>query len=157
MRAWSALNRSPWVRRFLNGVLDKPATVLWHEISRLLGSPGQPLSVTCIDTREFVGYCGFLRESKAPLVVEFYCLLRRKFWRRGLAVELTAEMLSVAFDHLRAERVVATVHPDNVASLALVRRLGFDPCEPLARPNHWQDGHLRFQITVEGFRKQDWQ
>ena len=48
-----------------------------------------------------------------------------EFWGRGLATEAGRASVDFARDDLRLKRLVALVHPDNVASSAVVTKLGF--------------------------------
>ena len=48
-----------------------------------------------------------------------------EFWGRGLATEAGEASIEFARSKLRLERLVAMVHPDNVASARVVIKLGF--------------------------------
>jgi len=48
-----------------------------------------------------------------------------EFWGRGLATEAGEASIDFARSKLRLERLVAMVHPDNVASARVVTKLGF--------------------------------
>ena len=45
--------------------------------------------------------------------------------RQGLATEAVSAMLNFCFDRMSIHRVQAFIHPENVASLRLVEKLGF--------------------------------
>lgn len=75
--------------------------------------------------------------------------------RRGYATEGVRLALRYAFTDLRLHRVEANIKLDNVASLALARRIGFREEGRSPRYVHingeWAD-HVRFAMTIE-----DWQ
>ena len=48
-----------------------------------------------------------------------------EYWGRGLATEAGRASIDFARDTLRLERLVALIHPDNVASVGVVAKLGF--------------------------------
>ena len=50
--------------------------------------------------------------------------LRRDHWRRGLAFEAGLAMAGFAFDVLGTREVYTVCHPENVASAAVIRKLG---------------------------------
>ena len=50
--------------------------------------------------------------------------LRRDHWGRGLASEAARRMADYAFEDLDAPRLCAIRHPDNLASLRVMERLG---------------------------------
>jgi len=55
---------------------------------------------------------------------ELFYILHRSLWGRGLATEFARSALSFGFGELRAVRIVATVRHENVASSAVLRKVG---------------------------------
>ncbi|MBA1194091.1 GNAT family N-acetyltransferase [Pseudomonas entomophila] len=51
--------------------------------------------------------------------------LMPEHWRKGLLSEALPWILQYAFDHLQIHRVHADVEPENTASCALLRKVGF--------------------------------
>ena len=51
--------------------------------------------------------------------------LGRPYWGRGYATEAAGRVLATAFGELGLKRVVADVVPENAASMAIMRKLGF--------------------------------
>ncbi len=77
------------------------------------------------ETGEFIGCCGLhLTEKKSAR--EIGCDLREEFWHMGLASEAARRVIVYAFDYLHVKELHARVHPDNTASLKLIRSLGFE-------------------------------
>mgnify|MGYP006778483145 FL=1 len=74
---------------------------------------------------------------------------------RGYMGEALAQVLRVAFVRHKLHRVEANIQPDNLASLALVKRAGFrlEGYSPryLKIGGRWRD-HERWAITVEEWR-----
>lgn len=72
--------------------------------------------------------------------------------RKGVATTAVRLLVEHALDGMRLHRVEATIAPENVASLGVVRRLGFRQEGLLRRyldvGGGWRD-HLLFAITVE--------
>lgn len=50
--------------------------------------------------------------------------IRRDRWRQGLAYEAAVAMADFAFQSLEAPQLLAVCHPDNVASAAVMKKLG---------------------------------
>lgn len=77
------------------------------------------------------------------------------FARQGYMSEALGLALHYAFDQLHLHRIEANVQPENVASLALVQRLGFrlEGYSPryLKLGGRWRD-HQRWAILAEDWR-----
>jgi 8-oxo-dGTP diphosphatase len=71
----------------------------------------------------FVGCCGF--NSDEPGAIEIGYWIGVPYWRQGYGREAIAGLIDHCFADPAIERVVATVHPDNVASAGLQEGLGF--------------------------------
>lgn len=77
------------------------------------------------ETGEFIGCCGLHMTSKAA-AREIGFDLKEAFWHRGLASEAARRVIVYAFDYLHIKELHARVHPENTASLRLIRSLGFE-------------------------------
>jgi ribosomal-protein-alanine N-acetyltransferase len=74
---------------------------------------------------------------------------------RGYMTEALQLILRYAFSHLKLHRVEANIQPENIASLALVRRAGFVR-EGFSRrylkiSGRWRD-HERWTVLIEDWR-----
>lgn len=69
------------------------------------------------------GYCGIVtaRRRADP---EIIYALRPQWWRQGLARELVPALLHFGFETCGLPRLVATIRPENHASLRVVERAG---------------------------------
>ena len=65
---------------------------------------------------------------------QFGCAIAARAWRKGYGAEGTSLLLSLAFDDLGIARVWGARGPENEASAALMRRLGFVDVERF--PDH---------------------
>src|SRR5215472_6000931 len=63
-----------------------------------------------------VGYCG-ARPLAHTAEIEIAFALQQRCWNRGYATEAAAASIDAAFNTLRIRSIVATVYPDNKASL----------------------------------------
>jgi RimJ/RimL family protein N-acetyltransferase len=75
--------------------------------------------------RELVGLTGFHGPPDAAGSVELGYEIEPAHRRNGYATEAAAAMAAWAFADAAVRRVVCAIRPDNVGSLAVVRRLGF--------------------------------
>jgi ribosomal-protein-alanine N-acetyltransferase len=81
--------------------------------------------------------------------------LGERYARRGYMTEALRLMLRYAFSELKLHRVEANIQPDNLASIALVRRAGF-VLEGYSRRylkicGRWRD-HERWALIAEDWR-----
>ncbi|MFN2489341.1 MAG: GNAT family N-acetyltransferase [Actinomycetota bacterium] len=75
--------------------------------------------------REMVGHIGFHGPPNDAKALEIGYAVFPGYRRRGIAIEAVEGMLRWAGGEHLIERFIASVSPTNVASLALVRKLGF--------------------------------
>ncbi len=93
-------------------------------------------------TGRVIGTCSYVNydlEHKVGTVG--YCVHPR-YWRQGIATEAVTALLGFGFQDLKLMRVEARVLPENVASAALLQKLGFT-----------LEGRLRNGITLKGETK----
>ncbi|HJV60201.1 MAG TPA: GNAT family N-acetyltransferase [Albitalea sp.] len=131
-----ALNADPQVMRYVTG---QPETVeqtramiervqaRWAEFgyswwSFIELATGELVGAGCIQN---------LRRGDSPVPdpscpLEIGWRLRRDRWHQGLATEAARTMAAFAFDELKAPHLYAVCDPDNVASAAVMRRLGME-------------------------------
>ncbi len=76
------------------------------------------------ETGEVVARIGFHAPPDAEGTVEVGYTVQPEHRRQGLAVEMCRALIAWGAEH-GAVRVLASVRPDNAASLAVVHRLGF--------------------------------
>lgn len=78
--------------------------------------------------KSFLGFVGIIRieEDDCPFVgeVEIGWRLRQSVWRRGYGFEAASAVLEQAFSKLELARVVSRTSKRNIASIALMRKLG---------------------------------
>lgn len=73
----------------------------------------------------FAGCCGLRPRAGQPRVPELGVHIASPFWRRGSALEAATRVIRHAFDALGCRALFAGHHPENLASAALLARLGF--------------------------------
>ena len=74
-------------------------------------------------TDELIGRVGFLNAEGWP-GFELGWTLRFQYWGHGYATEGAIAALDYAFDQLDRDHVISLIHPSNVRSIALAKRLG---------------------------------
>ncbi|OME14935.1 GNAT family N-acetyltransferase [Paenibacillus odorifer] len=86
---------------------------------------------------EFIGTCGYhyLRRVGNEFTAEVGYDLSRAFWGKGYMYEVMKEIIDLGFLKLGFTSIDATVEPENVRSIMLLERLGFE-----------QDAELRDQL-----------
>jgi len=118
----------PEVQRFVGGPLDRAGSdALAARIEDHWATFGFGLWAVVADDRGtagFAGACRALWHHEHHDKTEVGWRLARWAWGRGFATAGGRLGAQAAFDHLGLAEVVAFVHPDNVASIAVVDRLG---------------------------------
>ncbi|HXQ12423.1 MAG TPA: GNAT family protein [Caulobacteraceae bacterium] len=135
-----------------------------RELARLHQPPLGERAIIDRATGQFVGLVGFVPSTVALGQLPSFGAVRGArqnvelgmFWavvperhRTGVASEAAAAMLAYAFEHWRLDRVVATTENDNIASQAVMRRIGMTveqnpyPDPPYFQAMGWIDAGAR--------------
>lgn len=77
------------------------------------------------ETAELIGDCGIAaQEVEGERIHEIGYHLRRDLWGRGLATEAAIACRDWGFAHLKAERLISLIRPENVPSRRVAERAG---------------------------------
>ena len=68
-----------------------------------------------------------LDEADGPTEIEIAYLLGREYWGRGYATEAATAVRDWALGELGLGRLIALIYPDNVRSIRVAQKLGFEP------------------------------
>lgn len=124
-----AVNGDPDVTRFLpyptwTSLADGQAWLARMQALEAEGAARQLVVVRADDGRR-IGTVLLFRHEAASARIELGYVIGRACWRQGYAREALAGTLDHAFGPMGIRRVEAEVDPDNHASNALLRALGF--------------------------------
>lgn len=176
LRAWresdlepfAALNVDPRVMRWFPSTHDRAASVAavarfdavhtrhgWTAWAvEVLDSPRGPAP--------FVGFVGLLTPSFDPPFpstdpcVEVGWRLAADWWGLGIATEAAEASLRFAFDDAGLDEVVSFTVPPNLASQAVMQRIGmrYDGTftHPRAEAGAWWGPHVLYRVRVEDLR-----
>ena len=119
--AFAAINADPLVTRYVGGPLTREASDAL--LGRILAQ--EPFARWAVEREgELLGFCGL---GLHPLVagdVEIGWRLASRVWGRGYATEAATAVRELASGTYGLRRIVAVVHPDNVASLRVAEKIG---------------------------------
>jgi [ribosomal protein S5]-alanine N-acetyltransferase len=74
---------------------------------------------------EMIGDCGIIRQQvEGESLYEIGYHLRRDFWGQGLATEAAIACRDWAFTHLKTERLISLIRPENLPSCRVAERAG---------------------------------
>ena len=108
------------------------------------------LAVVPVGTSTCIGYCG-VRPLPHTAEVEIAFALQRDYWNLGFATEAAAASMKAAFEYLGVNSIVATVYPENKASLRVLTKLGMNFESEVF--GHWpMTTALLFRASREGRR-----
>ena len=79
------------------------------------------LAVVLRGEQACIGYCG-VRPLPHTTEVEVAFALQRHCWNKGYATEAATASIDAAFEGLGINAIVATVYPDNKASLKVLEK-----------------------------------
>ena len=109
--------------------LSRELTARWVEVSiNNYATKGYGCSAV-IDKRDgaFIGFCGLVRSEHAepPDDAELIYALRKTYWGQGLATEVAKAMLVYGKQSCGLKRIIATIDPENAASIQVANKIGF--------------------------------
>ncbi|MGE5559584.1 MAG: GNAT family N-acetyltransferase [Chloroflexota bacterium] len=99
------------------------------------------------ETGEFIGTCGYHYWDRDRRQVEVGYDIWKAHWRQGYVSEALPVLLSLCFARLGVDHVYILVHPENIASIASVRKFGFRDCEPCRQPDTENEICLKLSRT----------
>ncbi|MBK3495226.1 GNAT family N-acetyltransferase [Viridibacillus sp. YIM B01967] len=76
-------------------------------------------------SQKLIGYCGLGPLDFNPSLTELYYALTYDQWGNGYATEASKALLNYAFSVFQVENIVTTVFPENLASIHVLEKLGF--------------------------------
>jgi [ribosomal protein S5]-alanine N-acetyltransferase len=137
------VNGDPAVTEFLpyeswRGEADAQAWLLRMQAQMATGT-AQQLVVQRRDSGRVIGGVLLFKHDAPSARIELGYVLGREHWRQGHAVEALRTVCSHAYTAMGLRRIEAEVNPDNTASNAVLRALGFV-----------QEGRLRQRWTAKG-------
>jgi RimJ/RimL family protein N-acetyltransferase len=119
--AYAAINADPLVTRFVGGPMSREASDA--SLARILAE--EPFARWAVERDGvLLGFCGLGRHPLAGDDVEIGWRLASSVWGQGLATEAATAVRELAYGTYGLRRVVAVIHPDNVASLRVAEKIG---------------------------------
>ncbi|MCP4443588.1 MAG: GNAT family N-acetyltransferase [Aureispira sp.] len=80
-------------------------------------------------TNDFVGWTGLKLENNTVLNIQnYYDLgyrLKQEYWGKGIATETAIASLKYGFEQMGLSEIYAVAHTQNIASNAILQKLGF--------------------------------
>lgn len=81
-------------------------------------------------TGNFIGTLGYHYLDLNKKQVEIGYDVWKAYWGQGFGSEAVEMLIQDCFDELDINQIYALIHPDNAASIRLLNKLGFVPCDP---------------------------
>ena len=120
-----AMDSDEEVRRYIGGPREPVAHRAEVRAKIVNGRPA-PYFAWGIEWKDRTGFLGQCLLAKAPLPdsTEIGWRLLRTSWSQGIATEAASAVLRHAQGDLRVGRLVALIHPDNLASRRVAEKIG---------------------------------
>ena len=126
----------------LFGVLGDPVAMRYFDICRPLTRPEaadqvaawishhaqhgfMPGMILLKDNLKPIGHGGLAYYPETEDIgPELIYIFKRRYWGKGLATEFASAAVAFGFGELRMDRILATVRPENLASIAVLEKVG---------------------------------
>jgi len=125
--AFARVLSDPETMRFYPAPYDRAGVEQWIERNRRrYRDDGVGLwAMELTKTHELIGDCGIVcQQVETESLYEIGYHLRRDFWGHGLATEAAIACRNWAFAHLKTERLVSLIRPENLPSRRVAERVG---------------------------------
>ena len=150
---WAAMMTDAEAARFIGGVM--PRAVVWRGLMTMIGSwhalGFAMFSVIEQSSGRWVGRLGPWMPEGWPGPEVGWAIVR-ECWGRGYATEGAICAIDWSFEHLRWPRVIHSIHPDNVASQAVARKLGSRNLGPGRLPAPYEES----PVDIWGQSRDEW-
>ena len=152
--AWAAMMSDEETARFIGGVT--PRALSWRALMTMIGSWDAHgfamFSVIEKSSGRWIGRLGPWQPEGWPGPEVGWAIVR-DCWGRGYATEGAIASTNWAFDHLGWTEVIHSIHPENIASQAVARRLGSRNRGPGQLPAPYEGA----PIDIWGQSRQEWE
>ena len=100
-----------------------------------------------------IGTCGYHKWQERHFRAEIGYDLEPASWNQGYMTEALTEVLEFGFEKMGLNRIEALVHSQNLASIRLLQKLGFQK-EGYLRDYYYQGGEFHSSLTFSLLRKE---
>jgi RimJ/RimL family protein N-acetyltransferase len=117
----------PETMRYYPALYDRTGVEQWIQLNRQrYQEDGVSLwAMEFTKNSELIGDCGIvLQQVEGERLYEIGYHLRRDFWGQGLATEAAIACRDWAFTHLKTERLISLIRPENLLSRRVAERSG---------------------------------
>ena len=139
---WANIEADARVRKYIDG---KPLTAedaeryILRNIKSYKDNGFGRYAVRLLKDNTLIGMCGFLEE---PYGIDFGYRFGHAYWQKGYATEAAGALVAYGHQALKMQHLVAWVHPENSASMHVLKKLNFE---------HLGQDFL-YDMTVEKFQ-----
>jgi ribosomal-protein-alanine N-acetyltransferase len=112
------------------------------------------LAVVWKEDLRLIGWCGLGPLEFNPKDTEIYYGLQKEYWGKGIATEAAKAMLRYAFDNIKLDKIVAVTHPDNIASVKIIEKMGMSyrkRIDGLRTEHSFYEGCLYYSLKREDY------
>jgi RimJ/RimL family protein N-acetyltransferase len=105
--------------------LEQASRMVAEDLKLQAGGSAAFWAIVLPKTGRVIGKFTLFQIDRNNRRAEIGYVLNRQFWRKGYGSEVTAAMLELFFDEFGLHRLEADIDPDNLASIALLKKFGF--------------------------------
>ncbi|MFG1496508.1 GNAT family N-acetyltransferase [Saccharospirillum sp. HFRX-1] len=143
------LDQQPGVLDYVSGPWHDPEAHRAFIHQRTVQDYGEGLGYWVVspagEPDQFLGWVLLIPVDGIGPEIEIGWRLLPRSWGKGIASEAARAVMNHAFQHLRLERVIADIHPDNQRSKRVARKIGM--ISTLQQPGDYE----RFEIDQAQF------
>ncbi len=121
--------------------VDQAAQFLLSQQDKLFGKAGEwvQYGIVLKETGKIIGDCAIKLQKVDPRIAEIGITISHIYQQQGFGKEALLAIISFLFDNIKIHRIVETVDAENIASINLLKSIGFR-----------QEGHFIENIFFKG-------
>ena len=89
------------------------------------------------ESEKVIGHCGYIdKQIEGNIEIDLTYIFSPDVWGKGYATEIAQALKNYAFNDIGINRLIALIHPENIASANVARKIGMKIEKQIVRPNN---------------------
>jgi ribosomal-protein-alanine N-acetyltransferase len=107
--------------------IEEARGFITEQTEKFFGKPGEwvQYGIELSETKTLIGDCAIKLQAEDERIAEIGITISQKYQQKGFAKEVLFALMKWLFEEKKLHRIVETVEAENIASIKLLRSVGF--------------------------------